>query len=63
MNRMVREFKFAKAQKLILKLTFISKTTNGKFAFSGAIDTDCKAWQQLINKNTNTNSKRKRKLN
>ena len=42
-NRTIKEFKFAKPQKLILKLTFINLTTNGKFTFDGAINTsgDC----------------------
>lgn len=42
-NRTVKEFRFSKAQKLILKLTFINLTTDSKFTFDGAINTsgDC----------------------
>lgn len=50
-NRTVREFRFAKAQRLILKLTFINLTTDSKFTFDGAINTnaDCGNTNQSSN--------------
>jgi len=55
-NRSIKEFKFAKAQKLILKLTFINLTTDGKVTFDGAINTSGNCSSHTTENRTTDNS-------
>jgi hypothetical protein len=57
-NRTVREFKFNKIQKLIIKATFINKTITGKFSFSGALDNACAAYHEELGKKLKVKKKK-----